>query len=450
MAQYLNFNDSTMVSGVTSTGGYLVANIEQKNIGLEMFDFDWTVPEIDVALMAKTIVVLNDPTIVSAASSYGGIGLAFSVQDSAFAIPMFKIDDSSDLYTNIHVDRPTIVSGLSSTGYYATFAYDNVGYGFPLYNYGGYYMGASASSAEPVSAITTTFVQDRVFGDVKGAGSTNLNPKIRTYENLLNRTKRALGWPSININICDANIAEFIDQAIEYYTKYAGYTEEFLLFNTACTYTRGYGMKLDDLFNAANHAKNPSTGEEQMYDYDLADYRKVIACHNVEQGEAQGVNTLFTLEQAMVQQTYFGYMLGAAGGFDIQTFEVLKGWLDTRKKVLGQMIYWRFDPRTQILRLTPEPYEFQNYWGVIGCYVERPIKDLIAEPWVIEYTLALTKIALGRIYGKFTGITIPIGGGAVNYNDVLAEGNARKLELEKELYTGYGFAETPPPIFIMS
>lgn len=449
MAELLNFNNSTIVTGTTSTGGFLVMDIEKAHVGFPMYDFEITEPQIDIALMAKDIISLKNPSIVSSASSYG-VGLAVVVQNSAFAIPMMKIDSYPNMYTGLNVNFPTLVTNLSSTGTFMTFEYDKKGYGIPLYKYDTYYPSQTAVSALSTEDIKTIFVQDKLFGDIKGAGSTQLNPKIRTYESLIERTKRELGWPSININICDANIAAYIDKAIEYYTKYAGYTEEFLIFNTESCYKKGYGVKLDTLFNTPQHAKNPVNGEEQLYDYDLGTYRKVIACHSFEQGEAMGVNTLFTLEQAMVQQTYFGYMLGSAGGFDIQTFEVLKGWLDTRKKVLGQMVYWRFDPRTQVLRLTPEPYEYQNYWGVIGCYVERPIRDLIMEPWVMEYVLALTKIALGRIYGRFTGVTIPLGGGQVAYSEVLSEGTLRKKELEEELYKGYGFVESPPSVFILS
>jgi len=44
-------------------------------------------------------------------------------------------------------------------------------------------------------------------------------------------------------------------------------------------------------------------------------------------------------------------------GFDLVTWEVLKGFIDTRNKVLALTDHVRFDPRSQILRLIPEPTE---------------------------------------------------------------------------------------------
>ena len=72
----------------------------------------------------------------------------------------------------------------------------------------------------------------------------------------------------------------------------------------------------------------------------------------MEPGESTGINTLFTLEHAMAQQTYFSYQLGNVG-FDLITWEVLKQWLDLRTKLLAQKIHYRFDPDFQILKITP-------------------------------------------------------------------------------------------------
>ena len=67
------------------------------------------------------------------------------------------------------------------------------------------------------------------------------------------------------------------------------------------------------------------------YDYDMMSYRKVIDCFSFDQGESTGINTLFTLEQAMAQQIYSSYMIGNFG-FDLVSWEVLKGFVETRNK----------------------------------------------------------------------------------------------------------------------
>jgi hypothetical protein len=172
-----------------------------------------------------------------------------------------------------------------------------------------------------------------------------------------------------------------------------------------------------------------------FYDYDLLSYRKVIDCFSYEAGESTGINTLFTLEQAMAQQIYSSYMIGNFG-FDLVTWEVLKGFIDTRNKVLAQKQHFRFDNRSQTLRIIPEPRESESYFGIVGCYIERPIKDLIKERWVYEYSRALTMIAVGNVRGKYSGTGL-FGGGQVNGGDIRQQGITEKENLEKRLRTEY-------------
>ena len=60
----------------------------------------------------------------------------------------------------------------------------------------------------------------------------------------------------------------------------------------------------------------------------------------------------------------------------------------------------------------PQPGSSQFY-GVISCYLERPLRDLVKEQWVYEYALALTMIVIGRVRGKFVGVAI-LGCGTLN------------------------------------
>jgi hypothetical protein len=185
------------------------------------------------------------------------------------------------------------------------------------------------------------------------------------------------------------------------------------------------------------------------FDYDIMDYRKVIAVVDLEEGSTSGINTLFTIEQTMAQQTYFSYSMGNYG-FDLISWYVLKDWLKNREKLLATKPSWDFDDRTQIMRLYPQPQQSQyqtiQYYAVIQCYVERALRDVIKEQWVYQYALALSKITLGRVRGKFTGTAL-FGGGNVNA-DMLSEGLEEKKELERQLYEGApGFGDNDPPMF---
>ena len=276
-------------------------------------------------------------------------------------------------------------------------------------------------------------------------GGTTLNSQVTSYDTLSVRIQRQLGAPLINLEISDEQVYDCITDAIEYFTKWAGYTEEYLLFDSKL-YKRGVGIKVDDLFSMSAEMKTSAVSSLSAgFDYDLASQRKVVDVFEFSKGEDTGINTLFTLEQAMAQQIYSSYMIGNFG-FDLITWEVLKGFIDTRNKVLALQTQFRFDSRSQILKLIPEPTENHTYLGVVGCYVERAIRDVIRERWVQKYALALTKIAIARVREKFSGTNL-FGGGQVNSSSLLQEGIKEKETLETELMNSYQDV-TPPTFFI--
>lgn len=280
-----------------------------------------------------------------------------------------------------------------------------------------------------------------VFLPPLSSGSTQLNSRIATYNDMALRIKRQLGEPLVNVEISNEQIHDNIDLAIEYFTKYAGYTEEYLLFDSR-KYTPGIGMKIDTMVNMTESLYATNTlGLSGGYDYDLDTYRKVLDCFSFDYGENTGINTLFTLETAMANQIYSSYMVGNFG-FDLVTWEALKGFIDTRKKVLAQTPHFRFDNRSQMLRIIPEPIPEHSYLGVVGCYIERPIKDLVKERWIQRYVLALSKLTVANVRGKYPATNL-FGGGTVNYQDFQQQGIAERDVLEAELKSGFEDANIP-------
>ena len=366
--------------------------------------------------------------------------------------------------------------------------------------------------------------------------STNLSNKIESFQQLGDRIKRSLGWPLISLEIHQDQLFENIQIAIEMFSKYAGYTQEFLIFDSLL-YEKNKGIRLDHLFTISNSsytqaqklaqsppspsmgftAETPSavyvvttevpisvfasssslssvftinmdtfdiidqtiyssitsfntslstyftptkqktltkqsepttvTTFNNAFDYDIMDYRKVIDVAEFEEGSSNGINTLFTLEQTLAQQTYFSYALGNFG-FDLVSWYTVKEFIDTREKMLATRKDLSFDPRTQYMQMYPQPGT-SHFYGVITCYVERPIRDLIKEQWVYKYASALCKIVIGRVRGKFTGVSL-LGGGTLN-TDLLNEGITERDALEKMLLEGAspGMGDTDPTLFFV-
>lgn len=289
-------------------------------------------------------------------------------------------------------------------------------------------------------------------------GSMTFSPKVTTYDALAQRIRRTLGEPLVQIEISSEQVYENIDIACEFFTKFAGVTEEYLIFRSNL-YTPGVGLKIDRLFNTTPELYNPVNPDSfnpslssttpalsAGYDYDMNQYRKVIDVFSFEEGNNSGVNTLFTIEHTIAQQAYFGHLLGSVG-YDLITWQALKTWLDTREKLLALKPYVRFNPDTQILKLIPEPsFSLAPYYGLIGCKVQKPIKDIVSQLWVYRYTLALCKITIGHVRGKYAGTNL-FGNQTVNYQDLQRQGEAEKVELEKEIMSNY--VDIEPPRFFL-
>ena len=342
--------------------------------------------------------------------------------------------------------------------------------------------------------------------------SSNLSNKMTDFNRLGDRIMRSLGAPMIAVELHNDQLYENIAIACEMFTKYAGYTAEYLVFDSRLYDIKNNGIKLDTLFSitpsfnrinqpsnamyiatatipsstfststtlSATYANgiyknqilsgsdyglitafdgslsgnfvtsNPDIKEQHsnVFDYDIMDYRKVIDVVDFEEGSNTGVNTLFTLEQTMAQQTYFSYSMGNYG-FDLISWYTLKNWLNTREKMLAVKRTLSFNPRTQYLNVTPRPKTDERFWGIVSCYVEKPLRDIIKEQWVYQYALALCKITVGQIRSKYSG-TVLFGGGTIS-GTIIDQGMKEKEELEKKIYEGIpGLGDADPPLFFV-
>lgn len=388
---------------------------------------------------------------------------------------------------------------------------------------------------------------DCIITPITAFQSTNLNSKIDCFSRLADRIVRAMGAPLVTVEIHPDQINENISIACEMFSKYAGYTSEYLILDSRL-YQRGVGIRLDYLYTLANSnmdlakkashttesastapyldiedtfyvcnsaipstitslastisaafpngvfknqlldyttyntvltsitsvdgfdtynvasrftttvtkqlnssgqctSKSVATKYNNMFDYDAMDYRKVISVVDLDEGSTTGINTLFTIEQTLAQQTYFSYAMGNYG-FDLISWWTVKNWLETREKVLATRRTFDFNDRTQYLRIYPEPNDSVQFYALLQCYIEKPIRDLIKEAWVYQYSLALSKITVGRVRGKFAQVNL--FGGQVFNTDILNEGLEEKKELEKQLFeNAAGFGDSDPTIFLV-
>ena len=71
--------------------------------------------------------------------------------------------------------------------------------------------------------------------------SSYLNSKIKDIHALTERIAMGLGYPQINVEAHTTQVHDNIAQACELFTKFAGYTEEYLIFHTTL-YEKSKGL----------------------------------------------------------------------------------------------------------------------------------------------------------------------------------------------------------------
>ena len=79
--------------------------------------------------------------------------------------------------------------------------------------------------------------------------STYLNSSIKSYSDVAHRVKVRLGYPTNDVDVTDEAIANNINEAIEQYTRYAGYDTEYVIFCDDAL-QNGCEIKLDDLVDS--------------------------------------------------------------------------------------------------------------------------------------------------------------------------------------------------------
>lgn len=425
--------------------------------------------------------------------------------------------------------------------------------------------------------------------------STNLNNKIKTYEDLSERILNMLGYPAVSISDIHANqIHQAISMAVERFTRYAGFTKEYLIFDSRL-YEPNKGVPIDKLFTVASlwdSKDSPSisrvtsrgpeqyldlgedvyvtktyikksdyyisgedynilmksgrdedketikylyemskkfpdgieelsiisqffydylllhrgysqeqfkksrdkvftqdgekielykekqlhydiysedekdllmqtedgplagrrrediNGYNQMFDYDLMDYRKVVSVVSYEETNNTAMSALFSFDTALAQQFFYANQFHSHS-FGLTTWYCLHEWRNTYEKLLQTKKDFSFNNRTQYFMLNPQPKPWQFFYGLLECWVEKPLKDVIVEPWVFDYALAVVKEMLGRVRSKWGDGTNLIGGGSLTGNALATEGVQKQKELMDELMQKQAYGAASPTRFFV-
>lgn len=217
--------------------------------------------------------------------------------------------------------------------------------------------------------------------------------------------KRKLGFPVINLEFHDDQLEDAIDDSVKMFTKYSG----------------------DATFRSALMV-NMSGG---ITEYPLDDTVESVLSLNVESAIGGGINTLFTVENQLYNA---GYIDIFSGSMNLTSYEIAMQYLDMSRRMLSAEFFTEFNPYTNTLTITPAPDE--DMVGVLEMYSKRDFgtstSTIYDEIWVKRYALALCKVTLGRIWGKFQGMPLP-GGSTLDADSMKSEGLEEMEKWEEKL-----------------
>lgn len=216
--------------------------------------------------------------------------------------------------------------------------------------------------------------------------------------------KAKLGYPTINIEISDQTILDNIGDAIQLYNKFSGdakYRNALLINLVSGT----------DMYSLSGNSVDSVIDFETTFSLTGA------------------ITTLFTVENTLYNEG----LLSVHAPMNLVSWEMVQEYIKLLKDKLVANFFIDYNKYTKILKVTPMPTK--NATGVLTVYTywDHNIKTTIYnEVFIKNYALALTKITLGEIRSKYSGIALP-GGGSLNGETLKNEGISERDHWLEEL-----------------
>lgn len=227
------------------------------------------------------------------------------------------------------------------------------------------------------------------------AESTWLEPAVKAKQQLIDWILTMLGAPLVTVELEDNQLNVAIQNALEKYTKYAYFPDQYLTLNLKY-YKKGRGFDLSDFH--VLQVNDIAFGRDRILGLTNSD--------------------VFFGPQAWFMANggypFFGSRGNFAGSFT--TYHNLHEFFDLTKRMTGSNPDWVYYKETKTLRIMPEPREAEgnrDLYILLTCQVEPPLEELYGNEYVKRLALAYAKIILGTVRKKFQNVTL-VGGGQID------------------------------------
>jgi hypothetical protein len=237
--------------------------------------------------------------------------------------------------------------------------------------------------------------------------STYCDYAIKDRDALKNYIMVSLGYPLVQVELTEEMLDIIcIDPAVEEYTKFAQMEKQNIWIDLT-GYVANSGFLMPS--NVASIYVLNDDGASNIND----------------------VNRLFSFSNMMANYGTLAIPYpGESWGWI--NYELSLQYLELTKRMLGGGFQFEFNPRTHMLTLYPDPVlEKMKGFIVFGCNIIRPEEQIFGEEWCRKYALALAKITLGRVRGKYNNTQL-LGGGQID-KEILVEGIRERDELYEKI-----------------
>lgn len=208
------------------------------------------------------------------------------------------------------------------------------------------------------------------------------------------------------------------------------------------------GQRQEIYTDTENGRVRDSIQQNKMFDYDIMDYRKVNSVTNYTESGVSSITSLYNFDTSLAQQFFYTNQFNHRS-FGLTSWYALHEWRNLYEKMLATKRGWSFNKDTQYLTLTPQPRMGERFFGIVECWVEKPLKDVLKEPWVFDYALAVCKEMLGRVRSKWSDNVQMLGGGSLTGNALAQQGITKQKELLDELIKNQAYGAMSKPRFFI-
>ena len=280
-----------------------------------------------------------------------------------------------------------------------------------------------------------------------------------TRQELIDYCLRQLGAPVLEINVADEQIEDLVDDAIQYFQErhFDGVTKVYLKYElTEEDIKRGRARPpgapqnengttgITSITASASVAGTTTTFSYYQNSNYIQIPPSIIGVNKIYQYPAGMGAGMFNVRYQYMLNDFIGLNGWGAGGFDLLSYSMTMGYLETINYILNTHKQIRFNQRTDRLYIDVDWSDLNaGEFLILDCWAMNDPNDyarIYNDSFIKPYLTALIKRQWGQNLIKFQGVKLP-GGIEFNGRQLYDDAQAELDRIQERMMSTY---ELPP------